>query len=141
MMLRAGTSQLSRRAGTIATLADFQLVETHFTGAEPMRRIILAATIIGLSAGGALAQTGGNMNAPTPNSAGTGITKPGTTSTGVAVDRPTTGSAVAPRPTGSEAGNNANSISGTNAAGPNSPAAAEGRTSGGGASAGGNGSN
>jgi hypothetical protein len=102
-----------------------------------MRTFILAAALIGLSSGGALAQAGANQNAPTPNSAGTGIVQPGTTSAGVAVDRPTTGTSVAPRAVGSEAGNNASSTQGINAAGANSPAAAEGRTSGGGAGGGG----
>jgi hypothetical protein len=98
-----------------------------------MRTFIIAATLIGLSAGTALAQAGANQNAPHPNSAGTGVETPGTTNTGVAVDRPTTGTSVAPRTVGSEKGNNASSTGGMNAAGANSPAAAEGRTSGGGA--------
>jgi hypothetical protein len=105
-----------------------------------MRTFIIAATLIGLSAGTALAQAGANQNAPHPNSAGTGVQTPGTTSTGVAVvDKPTTGSSVAPRTVGSEKGNNANSTGSMNAAGANSPAAAEGRTSGGAGSAGGSG--
>jgi hypothetical protein len=98
-----------------------------------MRTPILAAGILALSIGTAFAQAGANQNAPHPNSAGTGVETPGTTSTGVAVDRPTTGTSVAPRTVGPEKGDNANSTSGTNAAGANSPAAAEGRTSGGGA--------
>jgi hypothetical protein len=104
-----------------------------------MRTFIIAATLIGLSAGTALALAGANQNAPHPNSAGTGVQTPGTTSTGVAVDKPTTGSSVAPRTVGSEKGNNANSTGSMNAAGANSPAAAEGRTSGGAGSAGGSG--
>jgi hypothetical protein len=102
-----------------------------------MRALILAATLLGFSVGGALAQAGANQNAPTPNSAGTGVVQPGTTSTGVAVDKPTTGSSVAPRTVGPEAGNSAGSMKGPNAAGANSPAAAEGRTSGGDAGPGG----
>lgn len=101
-----------------------------------MRTFILAATLIGLSAGTAFAQA--NPNAPQPNSSGTGVYQPGTTSNGTAVDRPTTGSAGA-RAVGSERGNNASSMGGRNAAGANSPDSAEGRTSGGGAGAGGSG--
>jgi hypothetical protein len=101
-----------------------------------MRTPILAAAIVALSIGTAFAQAGANQNAPHPNSAGTGVQTPGTTSTGVAVDRPTTGSSVAPRTVGPEKGDNANSTSGMNAAGANSPAAAEGRTSGGSAGSG-----
>jgi hypothetical protein len=104
-----------------------------------MRTFIIAATLIGLSAGTALAQAGANQNAPHPNPAGTGVQTPGTTSTGAAVDKPTTGSSVAPRTVGSEKGNNANSTGSMNAAGANSPAAAEARTSGGAGSAGGSG--
>ena len=96
-----------------------------------MRTLILAATVLGLSVGGAFAQA--NPNAPQPNSSGTGVTQPGTTSTGQAVDRGTTGSAVSPRPMGTENGNSANSMRGPNAAGAGSMNGAEGRTSGGGA--------
>lgn len=62
---------------------------------------------------------GANMNAPQPNSTGTGVTQPGTTSTGVAVDRPKasgqTGGSVGTT-TGATDGNTANSARGTNSA-------------------------
>jgi hypothetical protein len=52
------------------------------------KAFILGATIAVLAAGSVYAQTGGNMNAPQPNSTGTGVATPGTTSTGTAVDKP-----------------------------------------------------
>lgn len=53
-----------------------------------MRKLILAATLIGFSVGGALAQSGANPSAPQPNSTGTGVTTPGSTKTGEATDKP-----------------------------------------------------
>jgi hypothetical protein len=104
-----------------------------------MRKLFLAATLIGLSAGTALAQ-GTNPSAPHPDSTGTRVEQPAVTSTGTAVDKPTTtGSSMAPRTTGSEAGNNANSIKGPNSAASGDLNAAEGRTSGGAGGGGGTG--
>jgi hypothetical protein len=101
-----------------------------------MRKLILAAALVGLSAGAAFAQ-GTNPSAPHMNSTGTGVEQPGITGTGTAVDkRTTTGTSMAPRATGSEAGNNANSIGGPNSAAGNDPNTATGRTSGGGAGGG-----
>jgi hypothetical protein len=76
---------------------------------------LLAASV----ASAAFAQTGGNMNAPEPNSSGTKIIQPGTTSTGVATDSHkvigTTGSASGMRPNNAELqGNNGNSAGGSN---------------------------
>jgi hypothetical protein len=53
-----------------------------------MRKIILAATLIGFSVGGALAQSGANPSAPQPNSTGTGVTNAGMTKTGEATNKP-----------------------------------------------------
>jgi hypothetical protein len=105
-----------------------------------MKKLILATTAALLIAAPAFAQTGANPSAPQANSTGTGVTQPGTTGTGTAVDRPqASGSSTIPRATGSQPGNNANSLSGPNAAtgttGMNS--GTEGRTSGGGGGAGG----
>jgi hypothetical protein len=96
-----------------------------------MRRFIIAAALIGLSSGSALAQA--NPNAPQPNSSGTGVYQPGTTNNGTAVDRPTTGSAAGTRAISSERGDSANSMRGPNAASPNTT---NGATSGAGAGAG-----
>jgi hypothetical protein len=51
------------------------------------KAFILGAAMAVLGINSAYAQTG-NMNAPQPNSTGTGVTTPGTTSTGTAVDKP-----------------------------------------------------
>jgi hypothetical protein len=99
-----------------------------------MRKFMIAAALIGLSAGSAFAQA--NPNAPQPNSSGTGVYQPGTSGNGTAVDKPTTGSAAGTRAMGSERGDSANSMRGPNAAGANS---ANGATSGAGAGAAGSG--
>jgi hypothetical protein len=118
--------------GTSHTLAHFLRTITFNRSETKMRKLILAATLAGLSAGAAFAQ-GTNPSAPHPDSTGTRVETPGITSTGTAVDRPTTGNAVRPQAVGSEAGNNANSIGGPNSAAGNDPNSATGRTSGGGA--------
>lgn len=65
-----------------------------------MRKIILSAVLIGLSVGGAYAQSGANPSAPQPSSTGAGVVTPGTTKTGEATDskamKGTTGSAMKP---------------------------------------------
>jgi len=53
-----------------------------------MKKIIVAAAILGLSATSSFAQSGANPSAPQPGSTGAGVNQPGTTSTGTAVDRP-----------------------------------------------------
>jgi len=53
-----------------------------------MKKIIVAAAILGLSATASLAQSGANPSGPQPGSTGAGMNQPGTTSTGTAVDRP-----------------------------------------------------
>ncbi len=61
-----------------------------------MRKVILAASILGLSAFGAYAQNGANPSAPQPSSTGAGVVTPGTTKTGEATDskmKGTTGAA------------------------------------------------
>jgi microcystin-dependent protein len=65
-------------------LCDGRLLEIE------MRKIILAAALIGFSVGGAFAQAGANPSAPQPNSTGTGVTTPGMTKTGEATDKPMT---------------------------------------------------
>jgi hypothetical protein len=100
-----------------------------------MKKIAATTIIVALlgTAPIALAQTGANPNAPQMNSTGTGVIQPGTDAHGTAVDRPTGTTGRAAMPTGSERGNNANSLHGSNsAASPNSNNAVEGRTSGGG---------
>jgi hypothetical protein len=109
----------------------------HETNEENMKKMLIAATAATLMiAPAAIAQSGANLSAPQVNSAGNGVTQPGTTSTGTAIDRPTSST---PHAAGSQTGNNASSLSGSNAAtgttGSNS--SAEGRTSGGGGGAGG----
>jgi pentapeptide MXKDX repeat protein len=54
-----------------------------------MKKIILATAVTALMTGAAFAQA--NPNAPQPSSTGAGINQPGTTSTGVAVDRSDSG--------------------------------------------------
>jgi hypothetical protein len=55
-----------------------------------MKRVIIAATMFGISATAAFAQA--NPSAPQPGEAGVGVVQPGITSTGTAVD----GTTVAP---------------------------------------------
>jgi hypothetical protein len=55
-----------------------------------MQNIIVAASILALSATASFAQSGANPSAPQPSSTGAGVNQPGTTSTGTAVDRPDT---------------------------------------------------
>jgi hypothetical protein len=102
-----------------------------------MRKLSFVAALIGFSAAGALsmgsALAQANPSAPQPDSYGTGVYQPGITSTGTAVDRPTTGMAVYPRATGSERGDNADSLRGENSAASHYDGSVEGRTSGGGA--------
>jgi hypothetical protein len=111
------------------------------TNEDNMKKRLIAVTAAALMiAPAAFAQSGANPSAPQVNSAGNGVTQPGTTSTGTAVDRPTSSTPhAAPHAAGSQTGNNASSLSGSNAAtgttGSNS--SAEGRTSGGGAGGGG----
>lgn len=52
-----------------------------------MKKIILAAAVSALMTGSAFAQAT-NQNAPQPSSDGRGINQPGTSPTGVAIDRP-----------------------------------------------------
>jgi hypothetical protein len=54
-----------------------------------MKKIVLAAALIGFSATAAFAQSGTNPSAPQPGSTGMGVNQPGTTATGTAVDAPT----------------------------------------------------
>jgi hypothetical protein len=51
-----------------------------------MKKIVLAAVLIGFSATAALAQSGANPSAPQPSSSGAGVNTPATTGTGTAVD-------------------------------------------------------
>jgi hypothetical protein len=86
---------------------------------KKMMTISGAALLAASLSGAAFAQTGGNMNAPEPNSSGTKIIQPGTTPTGVATDSHrvigTTGSAGTARPNNAElGGNNGNSAGGSN---------------------------
>jgi hypothetical protein len=53
-----------------------------------MKKLVIAAAILGMSATASFAQSGANPNAPQPGSTGVGLNQPGTTSTGAAVDRP-----------------------------------------------------
>lgn len=55
-----------------------------------MKKFVIAAAIVGLSATASFAQSGANPSAPQPGSTGAGVNQPGTTSTGTAVDRPDT---------------------------------------------------
>ena len=111
------------------------------TNEDNMKKTLIAVAAAALmTAPAAFAQSGANPSAPQVNSAGNGVTQPGTTSTGTAVDRPTSSTPhAAPHAAGSQTGNNASSLSGSNAAtgttGSNS--SAEGRTSGGGGGGGG----
>ncbi|MET0969924.1 MAG: hypothetical protein ABWY18_12025 [Tardiphaga sp.] len=101
-----------------------------------MKKTILTTTAaLLLTATGAFAQAGSNPSAPQMNSTGTGVTQPGITSTGTAVDRPmASGTRMAPGAVGSETGDNASSLGGSNAATgtTGSNRAVEGRTGGGG---------
>jgi hypothetical protein len=54
----------------------------------PVKKILIAAAVVGLTATSAIAQSGANPSAPQPGSTGAGVNQPGTTSTGTAVDRP-----------------------------------------------------
>lgn len=57
-----------------------------------MRKVVLSAVLIGLSMGGAFAQSGANPSAPQPSSTGAGVVTPGSTKTGEATDsKPTKG--------------------------------------------------
>jgi hypothetical protein len=53
-----------------------------------MMKLIVVATVATMVSGAAFAQAGANPNAPQPSADGRGVSVPGTTSTGVAVDRP-----------------------------------------------------
>jgi hypothetical protein len=55
-----------------------------------MKKFVIAAAIVGLSATASFAQSGANPSAPQPGSTGAGVNQPATTSTGTAVDRPDT---------------------------------------------------
>jgi uncharacterized protein YdeI (BOF family) len=54
----------------------------------PVKKILIAAAVVGLTATSAFAQSGANPSAPQPGSTGAGVNQPGTTSTGTAVDHP-----------------------------------------------------
>lgn len=56
-----------------------------------MKKLILAAALVGFTATAAFAQSGANPSAPQPSSSGTGVNVPGTTATGTAVDKPDSG--------------------------------------------------
>lgn len=81
-----------------------------------MKKIFALTAVAMLSAAPALAQSGANPSAPQMNSTGTGIYQPGVDRNGTAVDRPTGTTGMAPAATGSERGNNASSLNGSNAA-------------------------
>lgn len=51
-----------------------------------MKKIILAAALIGFTASTAFAQSGANPSAPQPSSTGAGVNQPATSATGTAVD-------------------------------------------------------
>lgn len=53
-----------------------------------MKKILIAAAVVGFTATSAFAQSGANPSAPQPGSTGAGVNQPGTTGTGTAVDRP-----------------------------------------------------
>ena len=107
-------------------------------GGNHVKKIFALAAITMLSTAPALAQSGANPSAPQMNSTGTGVTQPGVDARGTAIDRPTGTTGMAPVATGSERGNNASSLNGSNAAsgtysGANAPSNTDaGRTSGGG---------
>jgi hypothetical protein len=54
-----------------------------------MKKLVLAAALIGFSMSTAFGQSGANPSAPQPGSTGVGVNQPGTTATGTAVDTPT----------------------------------------------------
>ncbi len=107
-----------------------------------MKKIFALSAIAMLGAAPALPQSGDNPSAPQMNSTGTGVTQPGVDARGTAIDRPTGTTGMAPAAVGSERGNNASSLNGSNAAsgtysGANAPSNTDaGRTSGGGAGGG-----
>lgn len=109
-----------------------------------MKKIFVLSAIAMLGAAPALAQSGANPSAPQMNSTGRGVYQPGVDERGTAVDRPSGTVGMAPAATGSQRGDNASSLSGSNAAsgtysGANAPSNTDaGRTSGGGGGAGGN---
>jgi hypothetical protein len=95
-----------------------------------------ALLVAGLSTA-AFGQAGANMNAPQPSSSGAGVIQPGTTSTGRATQTgPGSTVGAAPMATGSETGNNAASMHGSNSAAGGGLNATEGRSNGGGGGAG-----
>lgn len=81
-----------------------------------MKKIFALTAIAMLSTAPALAQSGANPSAPQMNEAGNGVTQPGVDARGTAIDRPTGTTGMAPAATGSERGNNASSLNGSNAA-------------------------